>query len=311
MNRSVVFAVIDMAKTKQTVKTNKNGQAASNPYLLRDDTQYCICISGGRSSGYMLRKILDANGGIPDNAICIFNNTGKEREETLVFVNEMATQWGVDIVWLEYWFDSTAKGVKGAPKVKHRVVAFDTCSRMGEPFEAMIKNKQYLPNVVHRICTAQLKIGTTERYLRRQIGWKGWRDIVGIRGDERSRAERMIKSRCTIDAPMFWAKVDKDEIGDYWKNNNFDLGINSAKSNCDACFLKARSDIIQTFKNEPTRAAWWIKMENLVRKNKRAEGQSINQFRKDKSMAELLDMAMHDDVPVNTTDAKVDCFCGD
>ena len=45
-----------------------------------------ISFSGGRTSGYMLYKILEANNGLPSNAKVIFTNTGREMEQTLDFV---------------------------------------------------------------------------------------------------------------------------------------------------------------------------------------------------------------------------------
>ena len=39
-----------------------------------------ISFSGGRTSAYMLYKILEANNGLPDNAKVIFTNTGREME---------------------------------------------------------------------------------------------------------------------------------------------------------------------------------------------------------------------------------------
>ena len=37
-----------------------------------------ISFSGGRTSGFMLYKILEANNGLPDRAKVIFTNTGRE-----------------------------------------------------------------------------------------------------------------------------------------------------------------------------------------------------------------------------------------
>ena len=46
----------------------------------------------------MLRRILDAHDGeLPDDVFVDFTNTGKEREETLVFVNECSVRWGIPI----------------------------------------------------------------------------------------------------------------------------------------------------------------------------------------------------------------------
>ena len=47
-----------------------------------------ICFSRGRTSGYMLHQILEASDGLPQDCHVTFENTGQEREETLVFVEE-------------------------------------------------------------------------------------------------------------------------------------------------------------------------------------------------------------------------------
>ena len=50
-----------------------------------------IAFSGGRTSGYMLYKILEANNGLPDRAKVIFTNTGREMPETYDFIQECFT----------------------------------------------------------------------------------------------------------------------------------------------------------------------------------------------------------------------------
>ena len=62
-----------------------------------------ISFSGGRTSGYMLWRILQAHGGkLPDDVRVVFANTGKEMEETLEFVQAASDHWRVPITWVEY-----------------------------------------------------------------------------------------------------------------------------------------------------------------------------------------------------------------
>jgi hypothetical protein len=57
----------------------------SNPYFI--EAPALISFSGGRTSGYMLKQIIDAYGGtLPANVIPCFANTGKEMPQTLEFV---------------------------------------------------------------------------------------------------------------------------------------------------------------------------------------------------------------------------------
>lgn len=76
----------------------------SNPYFITGPA--LISFSGGRTSAYMLKQILDAHGGtLPDDVHACFANTGKEREETLRFVHECATRWEVRVRWIEFRSD--------------------------------------------------------------------------------------------------------------------------------------------------------------------------------------------------------------
>jgi 3'-phosphoadenosine 5'-phosphosulfate sulfotransferase (PAPS reductase)/FAD synthetase len=71
-----------------------------NPYYITGPAQ--IGISGGRTTGHMVYKILEAHGGqLPADVHLFFQNTGKEREETLIFIEEMAKRWGVHVTWME------------------------------------------------------------------------------------------------------------------------------------------------------------------------------------------------------------------
>lgn len=90
-----------------------------NPYLL--DRPAVIHVSGGRTSGFMLRKIIDAFGGtLPNDVIPVFCNTGLEHEATYRFLKELGDRW-CPIVWLEYRWTPDAE-------TKHGFAVVDYCS---------------------------------------------------------------------------------------------------------------------------------------------------------------------------------------
>ena len=62
-----------------------------SPYTLPNGNVQ-ISFSGGRTSGYMLHAIMEANGGLPERARVVFANTGRERNETLDFVQEICIE---------------------------------------------------------------------------------------------------------------------------------------------------------------------------------------------------------------------------
>ena len=89
------------AWTRRMPGANRPSPGRRNPYLVPRPA--VVSFSGGRTSGYMLKHIVDAHGGrLPGDIAVVFANTGLERRETLVFVDTCATAWGVPIVWVEY-----------------------------------------------------------------------------------------------------------------------------------------------------------------------------------------------------------------
>jgi 3'-phosphoadenosine 5'-phosphosulfate sulfotransferase (PAPS reductase)/FAD synthetase len=88
-------------------------------FLINEPT--VISFSGGRTSAYMLWRVLQSNGGLPEDAIVCFANTGKEDEATLEFVRDCEKNWNCEIHWLEYR-DSEQKFER---------VTFETASRGG------------------------------------------------------------------------------------------------------------------------------------------------------------------------------------
>ena len=246
-----------------------------NPYTLPDGNIQ-ISFSGGRTSAFMLHEILQANGDLPERCQVMFANTGREMPETLDFVHECGSRWGVSIIWLEY---DRPDGRAGYAKVGN-----NSASRNGEPFEILLKSKKYLPNAVTRFCTTELKIRPMKRYLTKQLGWKQWTAVVGIRADEAHRAKTDSKDRWSYWYPLADAGVTKRDIYQFWEQQPFDLHLENVNGatplgNCDMCFLKSEKILANIAKTMPDKADWWIRMEQ----------ETGSTFRKDRNLAEFTD----------------------
>lgn len=167
-------------------------------------------------------------GGYGPDVHVTFQNTGKERPETLDFIRECGERWGVPITWLE-WVGPDEEGRFRRPRWK--TVCHGTAARAGEPFAALIAAKRYLPNVKHRICTAILQIRVGESFMR-SLGLDEWESVMGIRADEPRRAAKMAASNRDNTAgepylPLVLGGVDKPSILAWWRQP-FNLRLDPA-----------------------------------------------------------------------------------
>lgn len=228
------------------------GTTEVNPFFIEGPA--LVSFSGGRTSGYMLRRILDAyDGTLPPDVHVLFANTGKERQETLDFVRDCATQWGVSIVWLEY-----------VRRHEYEVVTYETASRNGEPFERAINDRKYLPNPVTRFCTQSLKVELFATFMSR---YDTWDNVIGLRADEPRRVakrraandEQGLKWRSVM--PLAEAGVTEGDVLTWWRSQPFQLALPVGWSNCDLCMMKGFALRVRLARERPDLLSWWERME--------------------------------------------------
>lgn len=235
-----------------------------------------ISFSGGRTSAYMLYKILEANDGLPDNAVVAFQNTGREMPQTLDFVQEVSERWNVPIVWLEY-------DIVGDNKNYFKIVNHNSASRNGEPFDKLIDKYGRLPNARFRFCTGVLKMQTGQKYLK-SLGWKRWKNAVGIRADEPRRLTKKEDGNVELFYPLGGAGKTKRDVEAFWMLQPFDLRLpmhngKTMKGNCDFCFLKSEATLAMMAREHPELAQWWIDAEKRL----------DNRFERNRDMASLVE----------------------
>lgn len=245
-----------------------------NPYTLPEGN-VLISFSGGRTSGYMLHQILEANGDLPSRCKVTFANTGREMNETLDFVQEVSDRWNVPITWLEY----------EKPLPKFKIVNHNSAARNGEPLEALIRATNYIPNTMRRKCTQELKLLTIKRYLVEQ-GWKTWTNTVGIRADEARRVKPSKDRRWVNWFPVFNAAETKADVAEFWTKQNlaFDLQLPlingvTPHSNCDGCFLKSELKLAEMWRDYPERMQWWSDLEKEFGHTFRYDGTSYQKIK--------------------------------
>ena len=261
-----------------------------------------INFSGGRSSGFMLKHLLDNNlldNNLLDDSVILFCNTGKELENTLQFVKDVEDNWNVPIHWLEY------NGYK-----KYKKVNFETASRNSEPFDMLIKDKKAIPDRIMRFCTQELKVNTVKRFLKDEynLDYDKTLNYLGIRYDEPKRWLKIIKERCNVKMPLVHMRIRNEDVLDFWDNQNFDLTIHTLYGNCDLCFLKSEKKKVKIIREKPELLDWWIEKElevSLIRKKK-------VHFNKDYTYTDLFLRSIEKSYDMNElNDISIDCFCGD
>jgi len=287
-----------------------------NPYLIEGPA--IISFSGGRTSGYMLYHILQAHGGVlPDDVHVCFANTGKEREETLRFVHECQSRWAVNIRWLE-WRPRPRRGEKGlAWADRFNEVGYNSASRAGEPFKALVENSASLPNPVRRYCSQELKVRVINSFMR-SLGFDKWSNVIGLRGDEMLRVFKAIdrnhkgKERYQNVMPMATkaaGMVTEKMVRQWWAQQPFDLQLKSYEGNCDLCFLKKRGKLARIMRENPGMADWWIDLEQIKEKRRGSLG---NQFREEYTYQEIAkEVSTSPLLPMDMDDGdEYDAECG-
>ncbi len=229
---------------------------AINIIVVMQKKKLVISFSGGLTSAYMTYNLLNDLDYDEWEIIVVYGNTGKEREETLEFIRDCDTYFNFNTVWVE----AVINPLKGAG-TRHKVVDFNTASRNGEPFEAMLY-KYGIPNISCKHCTRELKINPIRSYAKNEMGWSKFYTAIGIRSDE---AHRMSK-----DAAKYWYiyplvtdyQACRKDVNRFWMQQDFTLNLKSYEGNCDLCLEKSDRKIITIANERPQSVDWWRDMGN-------------------------------------------------
>lgn len=251
-----------------------------------------ISFSGGRTSAYMTKMLLDSlDRSIYDIAV-VFANTGKEREETLDFVHECDIRFGFDTIWIE----AVINPVRGEG-TRAKVVDYHSADRSGRVFEEMIK-KYGIPNTSFLHCTRELKTNAITSYVRDQLGWKNYYTAIGIRSDEIDRINPKRKKLRYIYPLITIFPATKYTVNEFWIRQEFDLRLKSYEGNCDLCYKKSDRKLLTLCREIPDRTVWWEEMEDkyseFIPEGRTCEKTPIRFYRKNRTIKDLVDLSKLD-----------------
>lgn len=268
--------------------------------------------SAGRTSQRMAKYMMDEHADKYEMIINVFANTGREREESLLFVHNCDQQWGYQTVWVEAVIDpELGKGTR------HRLVTFETAAREGDaedlagnsPFENAIK-KYGIFNAAYPNCTDRLKLAPIYSYLK-SIGLEKGDYVMalGIRADEYRRVNPKAADENIIYPFVDLLPTTKLDVNNWWKQQPFDLGLLEHHGNCKACWKKSLKKHLMLIKEMPEIYDFTNRMEEqygLVGQTGDSANISRVMFRKNRSTKDLFKLSpYHKDVLLE--DANSEC----
>ncbi|WP_226018444.1 Nin-like protein [Novosphingobium sp. FKTRR1] len=277
----------------------------SDPFLISGPA--LISFSGGRTSAYMLFRILQAHGGVlPIDVHVAFANTGREREETLRFVHECSVRWAVQVQWLEFVTDLRSVGPGG----RIDLVGYNSAARNGEPLDRLIKRKQSIFSTLRgRWCTQLCKVEVLFDYAATLgFGPGQYTEVIGFRADERDRVYELPRKPRNVDRrfafPLADAGVRRSDVDSFWSHQAFDLELRRGTGNCDHCpFLSDKARIARARMN-PSGLDWWEAHE--VERQFAFGRMSIAEIRRAIASSPLLQL---DGVEEDAADSECGAWC--
>jgi len=247
-------------------------------------------VSAGYSSVMMAVKMREWY--TDHNIVYGMANTGKEREESLEFMDKCDKHFNLNLVWIESVFHEKGKGVT------YKIVDFENLNRDGSIFEEGIK-KFGVPSKANPWCNRDLKKEPMRKFCDDIFGANNYSIAVGIRIDEIDRISKKYKNN-NIFYPLMENKISTKERNKFWSEQTIQITIPAYKGNCDLCYKKSNRKLMTIISEESDRINWWkmmedkygqIPIEGKLAYNSYAENGGMNFYRENLSIKDLVKMA--------------------
>lgn len=260
-----------------------------------------VSVSGGRTSALMAKLLWDRYRDQYE-MLFAFANTSREKEETLLFVHQLETEFKLPIYWVE------AVVHKGRKACTHKIVNYEIACRDSSVFTAVIQ-KYGLPNKGFMHCTRELKSNPITS-LARELGFKNCITAIGYRADEPKRANLVKAEKKKQWYPLFEWGIKKSDVAVFWLKQTFDLQLKDYEGNCDLCHKKTKRKVLTQIQDgSPT--DFHRGMEDNYSYVKAKDGLPRHFFRQGETIAEMVDESKKpfkrwDDQSLDVTGADYD-----
>lgn len=248
-----------------------------------------VSFSGGETSAYMAYWI-KKHWSNKFDIVFVFANTGEEHEETLKFIEKCAKKFQIKIHWVE-----AVVNFQSNEGTTHKVVDFQTASRKGEPFEAVIK-KYGIPNQTYKHCNREMKLLPIHDFVKTKLQWSDYYTAIGIRADEFDRMKSGQGNFKPLYPLISEQPMTKQKINFWWSQQEFRLNLKGYEGNCKTCWKKNDNKLIRIAQEHPE---WFDRFKEWEKKyerfypetQNRPENKPIRFFRNHKTVADIFEAA--------------------
>jgi hypothetical protein len=246
-----------------------------------------VTVSGGRSSAMMAYHIHTSEKYQDYNKAYVFANTGMERPETIEFLKNIESVWGIPLTLIE----GTYSNVMGVG-VGYKIVDWDSLDMNAGPFEQSIMHKNKgiydgLPNKEAPYCSEAMKTYPSNKFGMEVFNGEKFIKAIGFRKEDMPKRISWpeIKEDKTRIFPLltdFPEPIGLLELNSWWNKQPFQLGINSKFGNCELCWKKSDKNLVEVIRKGTRFIDWWARME---------EQYGNTAFRERRSIADFVKMA--------------------
>lgn len=197
-----------------------------------------ISFSGGRTSAYLCKLIKDYN--IPVKFV--YMDTGAEHPKTYDFIRNVNNFLNLDLICLRGRFNTPLGKGNNFEIVTPDSLKWDL-SIWGEMMQ-----KYSTPYFKGEFCTDRMKTGIFKKWQKQTFG-NYPPVILGIRADEPKRLNT--KNPDVIHMAYLFPDVEKQDVLEWWEDQDFNLDIPEYLGNCLFCIKKNPKKVALAIKAEP------------------------------------------------------------
>mgnify|MGYP002640921915 FL=1 len=214
-----------------------------------------------------------------ENVDFIFMDTGAEHPKTYDFIKNVNKEFNLSLVCLRLKINQELGKGNG-----YSIVNIDEIGSDLKPFKDML-SKYGVPYIGGMFCTDRMKLVPYKKYCDDTYGKKNYETWLGIRADEKRRLAKKPSIRYMAEISDF----EKQDVLDWWSEQDFDLGINEWLGNCVFCPKKSNLKLAAAQRDESEQYLQWLDMlhSDSVRIDERT-GRRFKMYRGKQSLENLI-----------------------